>query len=71
MIMKVVNLDFEEICLIRYEKIVEFIVNKMEVDASLEDDLLALSGNEAKILEMNLCPNLSKNEYLAILYRSE
>ena len=64
MLTKVVNLEFEEKCLQRYEEIVSFILRKLEATTSLETDLKILDQNQQ-------LSDMTANEYFAVVYRSE
>ena len=57
---RIVDLDFEKMCLKRYEEIMYMVMKKLERETSLAHDLSLISEN-----------NLTANQRFSVIYRSE
>ena len=69
MLSKVVNLDFELVCLFWYEAVVKHLIEEQEKDTTLEEDQEILKRYENAGLDEG--DSLILKEYFAVLYRSE
>ena len=71
LVSKVSNLEFEKLCLKRYEEIVRYILAELGKTSSLEYDLEVLRIHTETPLERKCDSKLTKKAYFAILYRTE